>query len=407
MNEVVAEVKIMRYLNTKTLNELAEIISNVEALVERAEGGELSSSIEEVLAVTARQLNWQLYLSQEINLECINSDWQGDKGGCAEIKGMLPVWKLSMERRSGKKIDSEFWAIYEYFCYVDRDIIVENTIALFNSYPEEYKPQFAMLPQIYPFLTGTIDVEREDYSLIVAYVDMMKREIENFRWLYERLADYKSKQILLRIVRFWFTFDTNDLNDLHENIYRDYFDLDLLDCDEKEVFVDCGAYIGDTVMDYLEIYGGKYRRIYCYEISPEIIEQAKQNLAGYDDVIFRRKGAGAASGSMFIDENSYKAGTRMASDGKVAVDVVALDEDIKEPVTVIKMDIEGAEQDALKGAKRHITEDKPRLLISTYHKPEDLFQIPRLIDSMREDYTYYLRFNGRGLWPCDHVLFAV
>lgn len=80
---------------------------------------------------------------------------------------------------------------------------------------------------------------------------------------------------------------------------------------------------------------------------------------------------------------------------------------IKEPVTVIKMDIEGAEQDALKGAARHIAEEKPRLLISTYHKPEDLFQIPRLIDSMRNDYTYYLRFNGKGLWPCDHVLFAV
>ena len=65
------------------------------------------------------------------------------------------------------------------------------------------------------------------------------------------------------------------------------------------------------------------------------------------------------------------------------------------------------EQDALKGAARHIAEEKPRLLISTYHKPEDLFQIPRLIDSMRNDYTYYLRFNGKGLWPCDHVLFAV
>lgn len=317
----------MRYLNRKTLNELAELIANVEVLAERAKGGELSASIEDVLSVAARQLNHQFYMSQDIDLTSVSSDWHGDGDIRSQVALMLPAWKRSLERRRGKKIDSDFWAIYEYFKYVDRDVIADNTVKLFKSYPEEYKPQFAMLPQIYPFLTGTIDAEQEDYSLIDIYVDMMKAEVENFRWLYEKLADYRSKQILLRIVRFWFTFDVNDLNALHENIYKDYFDLDLLNCDEREVFVDCGAYVGDTVIDYMEIYGGTYHRIYCYEISPEIMEQARRSLAGHKDIVFRQNGVGAEKGSMFIDENSCKAGTRMADEGKIPVAVVALDEE--------------------------------------------------------------------------------
>ena len=85
-----------------------------------------------------------------------------------------------------------------------------------------------------------------------------------------------------------------------------------------------------------------------------------------------------------------------------------MDEDITEPITVIKMDIEGAEKDAILGAKNHIQSDRPRMLVSSYHLPEDIFEIPYLINSIREDYKFYMRFNGCGcLWPCDFVLFAV
>lgn len=51
-----------------------------------------------------------------------------------------------------------------------------------------------------------------------------------------------------------------------------------------------------------------------------------------------------------------------------------------------------------------------KLLESEYfltHLPEDIFEIPQLISSIRDDYKFYMRFNGMGLWPCDYVLFAV
>ena len=87
---------------------------------------------------------------------------------------------------------------------------------------------------------------------------------------------------------------------------------------------------------------------------------------------------------------------------------VSLDEDIKETISVIKMDVEGDEKNALIGAKRHIIEEKPKLLISAYYFLEDIFEIPYLIYNMRDDYQFYLRFNGKdGIWPCDYILFAM
>lgn len=111
---------------------------------------------------------------------------------------------------------------------------------------------------------------------------------------------------------------------------------------------------------------------------------------------------------MYIDSGNHGAGNKLLEDGDDEIEVVSLDEDIAEQVSVIKMDIEGAEKEAILGAKAHIVNEKPKLLISAYHNPEDLFELPKLIDTLRDDYKFYLRFNGHGcLWPCDYVLFAV
>lgn len=70
-------------------------------------------------------------------------------------------------------------------------------------------------------------------------------------------------------------------------------------------------------------------------------------------------------------------------------------------VDIIKMDIEGAEYDALIGAKNTILRDKPILMISAYHKPEDLFVLPEFINSLDCGYDIYFRDRA------DFVLFAI
>ena len=74
-------------------------------------------------------------------------------------------------------------------------------------------------------------------------------------------------------------------------------------------------------------------------------------------------------------------------------------------VEFIKMDIEGAERDALIGAKNIIINDKPKLAISLYHKYDDFYEIPNLILSFRPDYKLYIRHASEQLW--ETVLFAI
>jgi FkbM family methyltransferase len=324
-----------------------------------------------------------------------------------EILALAGTYEQTLQRRAGNSTDVEFWNIYEYFKYVDIDDIYSRVVQHFKSLPEGLKIEYLALPNRYTFLKHHIDITEDDYSLIAEHVELMVNYVENYKWLYEHLEDYRSKNILNGIIRYWFDFDINRLYSLIETVFPDYYDSDIFQCDENDVMVDLGAYTGDSVESYINTYG-RYRRIYAYEITPTTFDILKQRLGGYDNVVLRHKGAGRKNGKMFVNNDSISAGNRLLSEGDTEVEVVTLDEDIKEPVSVIKMDVEGAEKDAILGAQSHIKNERPRLLISAYHNPEDIFEIPYLINDIRDDYKFYLRFNGRGcLWPCDYVLFAV
>ena len=71
-----------------------------------------------------------------------------------------------------------------------------------------------------------------------------------------------------------------------------------------------------------------------------------------------------------------------------------LDEIVKEKVTFLKMDIEGAEVEAIKGARNIIQSDKPRMAVCIYHKPNDLWEISLMIHEMVPEYKMYIRHMG-------------
>ncbi len=256
---------------------------------------------------------------------------------------------------------------------------------------------------------GRLDIDQGVYEEIELKQKTLQQHMDDFVWLYGRLGDYRSKKTLYAILNNWYAYDFASTTQTKEYLFDSYFDLDLLQCSEQEVFVDLGAYTGDTVLSYLRNYGEDcYRRIYCYEITPQNFGYLKMNLEKYPNIDCRLKGVSDAPGRLFVQDNAASSSANtLGETGGEAVDVVTLDDDIEQAVTLIKADIEGYEQKALRGAARHIANDHPRLLLSVYHSNDDLWQIPRMVDEYSGDYRFYLRYKSSPIYPTEIILFAL
>lgn len=253
---------------------------------------------------------------------------------------------------------------------------------------------------------GRFDLEKGDYGVYEERAKILKEHLTDFEWLYLHLADYRSKKTLLAILHNWLYLDFKMLSQVKEACFVDYFDPDIISCGRDEVLVDLGAYNGDSASDFVNTYLA-YRKIYCYEITPQTMQSMRQNLKDLPNIEFRQKGASDRAGVMYITVDENTSANRLAQSGTTEVETVAIDEDVTEPVTFIKMDIEGAEQRALLGCKRHIFEEHPKLAICTYHNNEDIWKIPRMIHAIDPTYRFYMRYNGGNFIPSEYVLFGV
>lgn len=180
----------------------------------------------------------------------------------------------------------------------------------------------------------------------------------------------------------------------YRNNTSQYFDL--LIPDEHETFVDCGCYDASTAFRFVGWCGIKgYDRIWCFEPDKNSYKRCKELCAGLKNCTVYPYGILDKVGSVPFQsgrEEESKIVTPEEGTLDEVIETIVLDDFLQgERVTFIKMDIEGAELDALKGASRIIKEQKPKLAISVYHKEEDIIEIPRLLLDLRPDYRLYIR----------------
>ena len=188
---------------------------------------------------------------------------------------------------------------------------------------------------------GRLDPQQGIYEEIEGKGAALFHHIQDFAWLYDHLADYRSKKTLYAILNNWYRYDFITTAQTKESLFDDYFDLDLVTCTPEEVFVDLGAYTGDTVLSYLKNYGEDcYQRIYCYEITPETFQVLQETLAPYRDIVCRQKGVGDAEGTLsLVNHQTSASSNTLGHETGAAVPVTTLDTDIPEPITMIKADI--------------------------------------------------------------------
>lgn len=187
-----------------------------------------------------------------------------------------------------------------------------------------------------------------------------------------------------------------------------YFSLDELWHDKDEIFVDVGVYDGLTTKKFINWSNGQYNHVYLFEANRELYENSVNNLSNEKNCTLFHYGLGSKNERKFFyespkdkefvgDLNEYEFFDPSKDDlnqwKRHEVSVVTLDEMLlDERITFIKMDIEGAEGDALMGAQKVIEKYKPKLAISAYHRKDDLWALPSIILSARKDYTFYLRY---------------
>lgn len=259
-------------------------------------------------------------------------------------------------------------------------------------------------------LWGTIDLKAMDYELIDNNAKALVEHRQDIEWLYSRLGDYRSKKILTCILYYWLMLDYQKIDQIQDKFYSQYFDLDLVHCDENEVFVDIGSYIGDTLVSYSKTFGVDcYKRTYCYEIVPNSVEYINRNIEQFNlkNVVVRQKGASDKKGKLFIPKDEASSISQLSEEGEICVETVTIDDDIDEPVTFIKMDIEGAEEQALLGCRKKILENHPKLALSAYHNNSHLWELAKIIEEIDPTYNFYLRYYGGPLIPTEYILYAI
>ncbi|MDD3921728.1 MAG: FkbM family methyltransferase [Eubacteriales bacterium] len=253
---------------------------------------------------------------------------------------------------------------------------------------------------------GSLAPAENDYTVFHNRAKELKEHFSDFLWLYEQLGDARSRNVLYGILNNWVNMDMETLKQVKERRYPDYFDGGLIHCSPAEVFVDLGGYIGDTVISFVNTYR-QYQRIYSYEITPSSMRLLQANTSVVKNLDARLKAAGDAPGTLYVSEGGDVSANALAETGSTPVEVVRLDDDITEPITFLKMDIEGSEQAALRGCERHIKEEHPKITVCTYHNNRDIWEIPRMIRAMDETYRLYMRYNGGNAVPTEYVLFAL
>lgn len=259
-------------------------------------------------------------------------------------------------------------------------------------------------------LWGTYYPEKEDYELADNRAHALVEHREDFEWLYKILKDCRSKRILVNILYYWLMSDPKKIEQIYDRTFIQYFDFDIVKCNEDEVFVDIGGYIGDTLVNYSKAFGNScYKRIYCYEIVPVNIEHIEKNvqLFNLDNVIIRKKGASNRNGTMYLSSNVLSSISQLSESGTFAVPIVKIDDDIEENITFIKMDIEGGEEEALLGCIEKIKKNHPKLALSVYHNHKDIWRLPRIIYEADPSYNFYMRYYGSSVLPTEYILYAV
>lgn len=243
-----------------------------------------------------------------------------------------------------------------------------------------------------------------------AFFEAHKKELEAAR---ELLSDEESRKIFDCVLAFKLTGRIDYLQRAQNDPAQTL--LDLVEPEKLRASADLGAYNGDTARELLSYTGEDFRTLYAMEPDPRNFRKL-QKYAGEETrarVLVYPVGAWSEKTTLYFDES----GNRNASFEKnrseslmerpakmKSVEADTLDHILDgAQVDYIKYDVEGSEREALLGSRETVERNYPTLLVSLYHRNEDLFALPLLIRELFPGYRgfYLRRMAGVPAWDLN------
>lgn len=395
-------------MNKKTEKEVNDLLSLLE-LTEKAQKTEgLIQTVYPKEKITAAKRRVEKILEQEL---AVNLTEEIDVKGIADEDWLFTMRHILAEIKEPlfceNWYDKDFHNLLSYIWKSSKkDLLAHmkhNLEVLKMKNPSIYQgfvEYFTKFP-----LWGSFSPNEGDDTTLELRVEVLKRHSYDFLWLYKRMNDALSRRTLYAILLNWALLDFDEIAKV-KSPFIDYYEPDIFPNNKNDVFADVGAFVGDSIESYVKVYGTEYKKIYAYEVSEDSYKKLCENTAELPNVETRKKAVGSKTDTVYLEKNTENSANRVtdASEENEPIEMVALDEDISEEITFIKMDIEGAETDALYGARKSIENTHPKLAVCVYHGYDDLWRIPSVIDKMNPNYNFWLRHYGGNLIPTEFVL---
>jgi FkbM family methyltransferase len=232
------------------------------------------------------------------------------------------------------------------------------------------------------------------------YIEQKAKIIEAFSYL----NDEQSREQFYRHLKVRIGYSFNELPDASTD--NQYFPNDIIKLTEPEIFLDCGAFTGDTLNDYLKYANVPFKKYICLEPDPQNLIALNNNINSKNltNIEVIEIAVGNENAVLKFDATGG-GGAGLSDTGSINVNCVRIDDFFNEEFTFMKFDIEGAELSALKGAYNTIHKYKPKLAVCIYHLPNDLWEI---ILYIKEQFPFYdLSVRTHQYDGLDFVLYAI
>ena len=257
--------------------------------------------------------------------------------------------------------------------------------------------------QVFGFADAYKFIRKSRVEQVSLPLDEFEKHIDGYKWAYDFFSDEESKKVIISIIRNYLFNETFEYEPPEESYFPTQLKLN-----DNEIFIDAGLYTGDTTEEFIRRVNGQYRKIIGFDIDKNNLASAYKNLEGEKNVEIIEKGLWDKS-AFLQAELGIMAGSNIKEGAGDTVELISLDEMFGDSYddypTFIKMDIEGSEKPALVGAQKIIETAHPKLAICAYHKPEDIYVLPQLINKINPNYKMFLKHYSPYVW--DTVLYAI